>query len=99
MKKLKKLNLHHLNQSEMTKKEMRTLKGGVNTECECYCMCRCDHNCTCNYAGPQEGPNDSYYGGSSTSDNRTANGGANVSDMTNPLTKSVHEHYKQYGGY
>lgn len=88
MKKLKNLCLHHLNQAEMSKKEMNALKGG--NDCTCPCLCRCDYTCPCSYAGPQEGPNDSYYGGSSISDNRSANG-SSVSNITNPLTVSLHE--------
>ncbi len=87
MKKLGKLNLHHLGQAEMAKKEMNALKGGIS--CICSCMCQCDNTCGCKYAGSQEGPNDSFYGGSSVSANRAANGCQSVSSMTEPLTQSV----------
>jgi len=29
------------------------------------CLCQCFFTCGCKYAGPQEGPDDSFYGGSS----------------------------------
>lgn len=67
MKKLKNLSLHRLNQSEMSKKEMNALTGGAS--CACHCTCTCNFHCRCNYAGEQEGPYDSYYGGSSTNAN------------------------------
>ena len=35
--------------------------------------CACVTPCGCKYAGPQEGPDDSFYGGSSTEDNHNAN--------------------------
>lgn len=78
MKKLKSLNLHHLGQAEMTKKEMNALTGGydLGNVCVCGCPCTCPTaTCGCKYAGEQEGPNDPYYGGSSSSDNSNANTG------------------------
>lgn len=79
MKKLKRLSLHRLNESEMSKKEMNALTGGA--ECPCFCRCICNYSCPCQYAGGQEGPNDSYYGGSSTQANSDANGN-NARDTT-----------------
>lgn len=85
MKKLKKLSLHHLSQAEISKKEMSTLTGGGGW-CTCRYLCNC--SCPCRYAGAQEGPYDSYYGGSSTEANHDANGensderyGTNVSQF------------------
>lgn len=68
MKKLKKISLQNLVQNEMAEREQNMLKGGA---------CACVSVCLCAYAGPQQGPNDSYYGGSSTS----ANDGANSSSV------------------
>lgn len=70
MKKIGKLSLHNLSQAEIAKKEMNMLKGGQEG---CYCICNCYYACPCKYAGSQEGPDDSYYGGSSTNANHTAN--------------------------
>lgn len=69
MKKLGKLNLHNLSQAEIAKKEMNMLKGGQ----ECSCTCGCYYACPCKYTGSQEGPDDSFYGGSSTEANHSAN--------------------------
>ena len=69
MKKLKKISLQNLAQDEMAEREQNMLKGGA---------CACISVCLCSYAGPQQGPNDSYYGGSSTH----ANGNANESQST-----------------
>ena len=69
MKKIGKLSLHDLSQAEIAKKEMNALKGGQ----ECSCTCSCYYACPCKYAGSQEGPDDSYYGGSSVNANHTAN--------------------------
>lgn len=55
MKQLKKISLQNLAQDEMAKREQEMLKGGA---------CGCLGICACLYAGPQEGPNDSHYGGS-----------------------------------
>lgn len=85
MKKLKNLSLHRLGQAEMTKKEMNALTGGAS--CLCYCHCACSSYCGCKYAGEQEGPGDSYYGGSSTSANNDANGN-NARDSTAESTKN-----------
>ncbi len=46
-------------------KEQNALKGGGCLWCSCGCK----------YAGGQEGPDDGHYGGSSTSDNDSANDG------------------------
>lgn len=67
MKKLGKLNLHNLAQSEMAKREQNVIRGGA-----CGCPC------PCSYAGPKEGPGDSHYGGSSSEDNGWANSGINM---------------------
>lgn len=68
MKKIGKLNLHNLSQAEIAKKEQNMIKGGQNCGCSCS-----DKPCPCKYAGVQEGPNDSFYGGSSTESNYEAN--------------------------
>ncbi len=52
----------------MAKKEQNMIKGGQN--CGCACL---TNPCPCKYAGPQEGPDDSFYGGSSKEDNQDAN--------------------------
>ena len=69
MKKIGKLSLHDLSQAEIAKKEMNALKGGMM---ECRCECHCVVTCPCKYAGPQEGPNDPFYGGASATDNANA---------------------------
>lgn len=72
MEKKNKLKLHILAQSEMAKREQNVLRGGA---------CGCFGFCTCRYAGEQEGPGDSYYGGSSSEDNGDAN--ASISGLDN----------------
>ncbi len=64
MKKLGKLNLHNLAQSEMAKREQNVIRGGI---------CACVGVCFCKYAGEKEGPDDHFYGGSSENDNGNAN--------------------------
>lgn len=59
MKKLTKINLLNLSQTEMAKREEKLLYGGA-------CACGCLTSCGCKYAGEKEGPDDSYYGGSSS---------------------------------
>lgn len=49
----------------MERRQQNMLRGGVT----CIGLCTCG----CKYAGPQEGPDDSFYGGSSTSANKEAN--------------------------
>lgn len=63
MKKLSKLRLSNLTQNEIKKNEQKSLIGGA----------LCAAECPCSYAGPQEGSDDSYYGGSSQEDNGDAN--------------------------
>ena len=92
MKKLKNLSLHRRGQAQMTKKEMNTLTGGGGL-CGCWYHCYC--TCGCRYAGAQEGPNDSYYGGSSTEANNSAN--SNKSD--NEYGQSVSQFNGDTGGY
>lgn len=65
MKKLKDLKLVSVYENELNKKEQSALKGGGCLWCSCGCK----------YYGAQSGPNDSYYGGSSTSDNDSATDG------------------------
>lgn len=98
MKKLKNLSLHRLNQSEMSKKEMNALTGGAS--CPCHCTCICNSHCGCKYAGEQEGPNDSYYGGSSTAANSDSNGN-NARDNTgsNLVTNIGRNDVKSYPIY
>lgn len=69
MKKMTKISLHNLSQAELAEKEQKFLKGGYDLPCVCIV------GCACKYAGPQEGPDDPCYGGSSTGDNSQANGG------------------------
>ena len=64
MKKLSRISLH----TEMAKREQNMLRGG-----SCSCTCTCGYGCPCKYAGDKEGPNDSYYGGSSVQDNNNHN--------------------------
>lgn len=66
--KLSKISLLQLSKAEMERREQNMLRGGENS-----CICGCSTRCGCKYAGPQEGPDDSYYGGSSTEDNSRAN--------------------------
>lgn len=67
MKKLSKISLHNLSQAELVKREQNMLKGGGDF------WTVCATNCGCKYAGDKEDSNDSYYGGSSTNDNSSAN--------------------------
>lgn len=66
MKKMTKISLHNLGQAELAEKEQKLLKGGV-------CVCVGGAYCPCRYAGSQEGPDDSFYGGSGVDDNSEAN--------------------------
>lgn len=68
MKKLSKINLLNLSQTELEKREESMLKGGQTCPCVTMCMC--------SYAGSQQGPNDDFFGGSSTN----ANGDANINN-------------------
>lgn len=78
MKKLSKINLSDLGQAEMQKKEMSMIRGGrMETEepiipTTRYCLCS-DEKCPCKYEGTKEGPDDDFWGGSSTADNLDAN--------------------------
>ena len=65
MKKLSRISLHNLSQSELVKREENLLKGG--NVCPCICVCPCA------YAGDKYNENDSLYGGSSTLANDDAN--------------------------
>ena len=65
MKKLKDLKLVSVYENELNKKEQAALNGGGCLWCSCGCK----------YYGALSGPNDSYYGGSSTSDNDSATDG------------------------
>ena len=76
----------------MAKKEMNALKGGMACRCECHCVV----TCPCKYAGPQEGPNDSFYGGSSANDNAQANVGAVAK---NDKTDFYRNNHVFFGGY
>lgn len=67
-KTLRKISLHNLSQAEMTKREENMLKGGQEFPGVCITPCGCK------YAGDKEGDDDSFYGGSSTSSNKVANG-------------------------
>ncbi len=69
--KLSKISLLQLSKAEMERREQNLLRGGQTY----ICKCMCSSSCGCKYAGPQEGPDDSYYGGSSTEDNAAANKG------------------------
>ena len=76
MKKLSKINLHNLSQAELSRREENLLRGGNEPEIDYGTLsCACVHACTCLYAGKQEGPEDSYYGGSSKEVSGYANQG------------------------
>jgi natural product precursor len=65
------LKLTKLDKVELKKKQMNALLGGAKI---CGCVCAClPPSCGCLYSGPKEGPDDSYYGGSSTYENGYAN--------------------------
>jgi len=66
MKNLSKLKLNSLSQNEIRKAEQKLVVGGAD-----YVII--GYHCPCLYAGAQEGPNDSYYGGASKHDNAVAN--------------------------
>lgn len=65
MGKLQKLRLTTLYERRLDAQEQVTLKGSGCLWCSCGCK----------YAGDKEGPYDSYYGGSSTAANDSANDG------------------------
>lgn len=64
MKELKRISLSALSAKELSARQQSALKGGCF-----WCWC----SCGCKYAGEQEGSDDSYYGGSSTASNDSAN--------------------------
>ena len=76
MKKLSKINLHNLSQAELSRREENLLRGGNEPEIDGGTLpCVCVMACSCLYAGEQEGPDDSYYGGSSKEVSGYANKG------------------------
>ena len=66
MRKLNKISLHNLSQTELSKKEERMLTGG---ELSCLCVI----GCGCKYAGDKEGDDDDFWGGSSKEESGDAN--------------------------
>lgn len=76
MKKLTKINLLNLSQTEMKARESSYLRGG-----QLACYCNGSAVCPCAYAGEQTGPNDHYYGGSSIVDNSYSNFDKQVTDV------------------
>ena len=76
MKKLNKLKLHDFSKTELMKSQQNVIRGGAS----CYCHCTVECNCPCSYEGTQEGPDDSYYGGSTTADNNSTNASDKVGD-------------------
>lgn len=86
--KLGKISLQNLSKAEMEKKEQNMLRGGQT------CYCACVNNCPCKYAGAQEGPNDSYYGGSSTQANKDANHGKLTTSAVNSVVDTGGYSYK-----
>lgn len=79
MKKLNKISLHNLGQAEMTKREQNFIKGG---QCTCLCSCFCSASCACKYEGPQEGSDDSHWGGSSQAVSGVATSKEDVGNIT-----------------
>lgn len=69
---------------------MNALTGGGNCGCGCSCCTECPTaSCGCKYAGEQEGSDDPYYGGSSTTDNSNANGQNVQSSTENKLSQDL----------
>lgn len=88
MKILKELKLSQLSKAELNIKQQNVLRGGVGT-CACICIGNVC-SCACAYYGEQEGPDDSYYGGSSTADNGNANSYSKGGDTTDQNASSTH---------
>lgn len=65
MKKISNLKLTSLYEKELSQQELSALRGGGCLWCSCGCK----------YAGDKDGPYDSYYGGSSSGSNDSANDG------------------------
>jgi len=59
----------------LSKNELGDVKGSKAVVCTCC-------SCACLYEGPQEGPDDDYYGGASTEDNGSANSKAGVGSVS-----------------
>ncbi len=79
MKPIRKISLVSISKEELDRSTQRLLYGGK----VCICTATCTSGCGCMYAGPQEGPDDSFYGGSSTAANNNANvNGAAHSDAS-----------------
>lgn len=70
MKPIKKISLQSLAFSELENAMKESLRGGYDLPE----ITICGTKCPCKYAGPQEGPDDDYFGGSSKEDNSAANG-------------------------
>ncbi|WP_289197843.1 MULTISPECIES: TIGR04149 family rSAM-modified RiPP [Bacteroidales] len=70
MKPIKKISLQSLANSELDRAKESFLKGGIDLPPVTICGTKCP----CKYAGPQEGPDDDFFGGSSTADKSAANG-------------------------
>lgn len=68
MKKLNRISLTSISKAEMEKREQNLVRGGY-----CSFMWVGNGGCPCLYEGEKEGPNDSYYGGSSHEDSYDAN--------------------------
>lgn len=73
MKQLNRIKLHKLSQAELAEKEEKLLVGG---------QCGCIGICPCAYEGDKEGPNDSFYGGSSSQSNDNANTNNNANGIS-----------------
>lgn len=92
MVKLKKISLLQLSKAEMEKREQNMLRGGNDEIIDRLLPCVCVLVCACKYAGPQEGPDDLYYGGSSKEDS----GDKNESQMQESFSKEYEEEYNSF---
>ncbi len=87
MKRLKKINLSSLADDELSRRTQRMIVGGK----ECRCKTICNGSCGCKYAGSQQGPDDSFFGGSGTVDNSNANADQNAATSVGALGQTIFE--------
>ena len=91
--KLGRISLLQLSKAEMEKRQQNMLRGGNDDIIDKLLPCVCVLVCACKYAGFQEGPDDSYNGGSS----KENSGAKNESQMQESFSKEFAEEY--YGSY
>lgn len=91
--KLSKISLLQLSKAEMERREQNMLRGGNSVF---VCVCGCRTKCGCMYAGPQEGPNDPYYGGVCTENTSVVDDGFLSDETSGRSIEKSEEEYWEY---